>query len=518
VIVFLYKNIYTLNLVEQVWSCIFMDSNLNWNEIGNEIRDAVEATIRTGDFSGFTSAVTDTLSGVVDEARRQAGLGRDSVNIQNRHSHTTRTTTYRTNGRTFERRQQWDNEEKSGPRNFQNGWNGGAKPGAQTAWNSGAKQWAQTAWNSGAGRESRTPQLQRGFQSPRTVFKRKGDVSSVLWTVFGGIGTGLAAVAFLIFGIIALLLLRPAAIITGMVLIVLLMGGSIAMIAKGASDRKRLARAERYLALCQNHDYINLSELAAQTGQSEAYVRKDVKKMMSVGMFPQGHLDKQESCLMLSDDTYREYLSIEKQRSSYEREEFAKQQQQAAAANPSKPDAGTPTETDSSPDERQLWRSLSGIEDASEALKKENPELAAMIAQGQECTGHIRQMNENIPGEVISNKLYELEHVLKEIFNRVREHPEQVPKMKKFMDYYLPTTLKLVEAYEEFDSVPNPNDEILQAKSELEKTLDTINASFTELLNQMYQTSVLDATTDAKVLQTMLAKDGLAKDHAFEQK
>jgi 5-bromo-4-chloroindolyl phosphate hydrolysis protein len=127
-------------------------------------------------------------------------------------------------------------------------------------------------------------------------------------------------------------------------------------------------------------------------------------------------------------------------------------------------------------------------------------------------------MNENIPGEVISNKLYELEHVLKEIFNRVREHPEQVPKMKKFMDYYLPTTLKLVEAYEEFDSVPNPNDEILQAKSELEKTLDTINASFTELLNQMYQTSVLDATTDAKVLQTMLLKDGLAKDHAFEQK
>jgi glucose-6-phosphate-specific signal transduction histidine kinase len=73
-----------------------------------------------------------------------------------------------------------------------------------------------------------------------------------------------------------------------------------------------------------------------------------------------------------------------------------------------------------------------------------------------------------------------------------------------------------VEAYKDFDSVPNPNEEIVQAKDEIEKTLDTINASFTELLNQLYQPSVLDATTDAKVLQTVLAKDGLAKDHAFK--
>ena len=74
-----------------------------------------------------------------------------------------------------------------------------------------------------------------------------------------------------------------------------------------------------------------------------------------------------------------------------------------------------------------------------------------------------------------------------------------------------------MEAYEEFDSIPTPNEEILQAKNELEKTIDTINESFAQLLNQMYQESVLDATTDAKVLQTMLAKDGLSGDHAFDK-
>jgi DNA-binding transcriptional regulator GbsR (MarR family) len=440
-----------------------MDSNRNWNDIGNELRGALEHTIRTGDFSDFANVVTDTVSGVVDEARRQARQGRDFSGTQTRGSYSERTATYRTHGTTYEyRRQQWNNNSKCPP---------------------------QTPY--GNGQVSGTLPKQRGLQAPKTIFKRKGDISSIVWTVFGGIGTALAAVAFLIFGIIALLLLRPAAVIIGMVIILLLLGGSIAMIIKGTSNRKRLSRAERYMALCQNHDYINLSELAEQTGKSVSFVRRDVKNMVGAGLFPQGHLDKQENCLMLSDDTYREYLAIEKERTNYEMEEFAKQQ-------------------------RQNWRGLSKIEDADAAVKEENPDLAALIAQGQECTGRIRQMNEQIPGEVISEKLYALEHVLKEIFDRVREHPEQMPKMKKFMDYYLPTTLKLVEAYEEFDSVPNPNEEIIQAKDEIEKTLDTINASFTELLNQLYQPSVLDATTDAKVLQTVLAKDGLAKDHAFK--
>ena len=63
----------------------------------------------------------------------------------------------------------------------------------------------------------------------------------------------------------------------------------------------------------------------------------------------------------------------------------------------------------------------------------------------------------------------------------------------------------------------DPGEEIVEAKSEIEKTLDTINQSFVELRNQMFTDAAFDATTDAKVLQTMLAKDGLARDHAFEK-
>ena len=122
---------------------------------------------------------------------------------------------------------------------------------------------------------------------------------------------------------------------------------------------------------------------------------------------------------------------------------------------------------------------------------------------------NLRFIHDQIPGEAISTKLTSLERLLREIFNSVREHPEQMHRMHKLMDYYLPTTLKLVEAYEEFDRVSAPGDDIIAAKAEIENTLDTINQAFRELLNNLFQDAVFDATTDAQVLKTMLAREGL---------
>lgn len=126
-------------------------------------------------------------------------------------------------------------------------------------------------------------------------------------------------------------------------------------------------------------------------------------------------------------------------------------------------------------------------------------------------------MNDNIAGEEISAKLFRLENLLKEIFDCLKEHPEQMPQMKKFMNYYLPTTLKLVGAYEEFDTLSEQGPDIKEAKEEIEKTLDAINAGFAELLNKLFRETAYDVTTDARVLQTMLAKEGLTADKELEK-
>ena len=138
-----------------------------------------------------------------------------------------------------------------------------------------------------------------------------------------------------------------------------------------------------------------------------------------------------------------------------------------------------------------------------------------MVAEGMECIRKLRDLNNRIPGEAISSKLFCLENLLKDIFDRVREHPEQMHKMHKLMDYYLPTTLKLVESYEEFNRVSSPGPEILEAKSEIENTLDTINQAFKELLGSLFQDAAFDATTDAQVLKTMLAKEGLTREMEY---
>ena len=88
----------------------------------------------------------------------------------------------------------------------------------------------------------------------------------------------------------------------------------------------------------------------------------------------------------------------------------------------------------------------------------------------------------------------------------------------KLMNYYLPTTIKLLQSYSEFDDISAPGEDVIKAKAEIEKTVDIINEAFTELLNKLFQATVFDVTTDAQVLQTMLAKEGLTKNDFSEDK
>lgn len=207
---------------------------------------------------------------------------------------------------------------------------------------------------------------------------------------------------------------------------------------------------------------------------------------------------------MLDDKIYREYLSIEKQRMEQEKNLPVEREETVEKQGKTSAESGD----------------ISGQNDKGDSIKNivsENAELNTMIAEGQEYIRKLRKMNDNIPGEVISEKLFRLERLLKEIFDALESHPEQMPQMRKFMSYYLPTTVKLVGAYEEFDALSVQGEDIREAKEEIEKTLDTINEAFGELLNRLFRAKAYDVTADAQVLQTMLAKEGLSGSPAFEK-
>ena len=413
-----------------------MSNNKSWNSMGEEIRNAVDSALKTGNFKDLSNVIVDTVQDTVKGVTEKVG---QAVSGNQTESHTERYA-------------------------------------------------AQTRERKRAQEERQREQDLRvaAAEMLRAPFKRIGRVSSILYRVFGGIGTGVLGILSAVFGGLALGVGGGFKVAFSMIFLMLIV--CIVLINVGCIQKLRLRRAEKYVELAGNNHYINLEELALHTNKTQKFILKDVRKMLDAGFFPEGHLDHQETCLMLDDKIYREYLALEKQRKLQEREQKA----------------------------QELKQSMSGIKPEATA-EAERSELDEMIAEGQECIKKLRNMNDNIPGEEISAKLFRLENLLKEIFDGLKEHPEQMPQMKKFMNYYLPTTLKLVGAYEEFDDLSSQSAEILEAKAEIEKTLDTINSAFEELLNRMFRETAYDVTTDAQVLQTMLAKEGLAGQSVFAQ-
>ena len=319
----------------------------------------------------------------------------------------------------------------------------------------------------------------RAEASVRTIkapFREIGSVSSVLNMVFGGVGAGIFGITTIIefIGFIN----GGASALFAFVSSGVICAASAALIAVGNSQKKRLKRAKRIALLCGDKMYMPIDELAAALNTPSRRLTSDVKTMLKKGFFPEGHIDSDKTTLMLKDSVYDEYLRVSK--------------------------------------ERRLIESDKGIIDTTarevdSAQDESRAELDAIIREGEEYINRLSSLNDDIPGEVISNKLDRLEGLLKDIFACLKKHPEQRSRMHEVMNYYLPTVLKLVEAYKEYDGLNEAGREIIDAKAQIESSIDAINEALRTILDNLFRDSVWDVTTDAEVLNTMLAQRGLTK-------
>lgn len=270
----------------------------------------------------------------------------------------------------------------------------------------------------------------------------------------------------------------------------LLIGMLLLLVAAGAvliwNGRTRLGRNRRfhkYIEIMQGRVYCNVKELADKSGRSAKGVVKDLKQMIEKRWFLQGHLDDQETCLMVTDAFYEEYQQLKRQREAHmqaekERREAREQERQRQERTPEKPET----------------------------------EAEKVISLGNWYVKKIRECNDAIPGVEISRKIDRIELLVRRIFDRVREDPSAVEDIEKMMEYYLPTTVKLLEAYEQLDGQPEAGENIRQAKEEIEKTLDTLNTAFEKLLDSLFEDVAWDISSDISVLEAMLAQEGLTED------
>lgn len=146
-----------------------------------------------------------------------------------------------------------------------------------------------------------------------------------------------------------------------------------------------------------------------------------------------------------------------------------------------------------------------------------NAELDKTLKDGRLALAEMRRLDDNIADPGISADIVRLEQVSQKIFDFVKEHPDKLTQIRKFMDYYLPTTLKLLNAYDRAASAGVEGENISSLLTKVEGMMRTIVAAFEKQLDSLFGSENLDISTDITVLETMMAREGLVGDQLHAQ-
>jgi 5-bromo-4-chloroindolyl phosphate hydrolysis protein len=137
-----------------------------------------------------------------------------------------------------------------------------------------------------------------------------------------------------------------------------------------------------------------------------------------------------------------------------------------------------------------------------------NPEIDALIKERDRAVSEMHRLNDAIKDEKISAQIDHLEAVTKKIIDQVVAQPKKLPQIRKFMNYYLPTTLKILNAYDRMDSAGVAGENITATKQKVEGMMDTITKAFDKQLDALYGEEALDVSTDITVMEQMLQQEG----------
>lgn len=148
-------------------------------------------------------------------------------------------------------------------------------------------------------------------------------------------------------------------------------------------------------------------------------------------------------------------------------------------------------------------------EEAKKPQTEEEKALAELRAERDKAVSEMRRLNDAIADPTISAQIDHLEDVTGKIFDVVAEKPAKRPQIRRFLQYYLPTTLKILNAYDRMGDVGIEGQNISATKEKVEGMMDTISAAFDKQLDALYGEEALDISTDITVMEQMLAREGL---------
>jgi len=224
----------------------------------------------------------------------------------------------------------------------------------------------------------------------------------------------------------------------------------------------RFSRYKRYYAFVDERGIVPISEIARGVGNSQKAVVRDLQAMINAGYFgPNAYLDSELDSLVL----------------------FAEAALEARRAK--KAEQGQP-----------------GVTEKPAGQEKPDNQYMAIIIE-------LRELNDTIADIPISDKIDRIEVLTAKIFRIVEDNPAKLPQIRRFMNYYLPTTLKLLHSYATLEKQDIHGENITAAKENISRILETLATGFEQQLDQLFQSDVMDIAADINVLENMMQQDGL---------
>ena len=150
-----------------------------------------------------------------------------------------------------------------------------------------------------------------------------------------------------------------------------------------------------------------------------------------------------------------------------------------------------------------------------EPEEKLPPELQSVIYQGKRAIADIRRLNDEIPDERISAQIDLIERLTAQIFDCVRKNPKTLSQIRQFLNYYLPTTIKLMEQYVTLQNQSLKTENITEGMQKIEDLLDKVIIAFQRQLDALFEADVVDITADIRVMEQMMASEGLTNKKDF---
>jgi len=156
------------------------------------------------------------------------------------------------------------------------------------------------------------------------------------------------------------------------------------------------------------------------------------------------------------------------------------------------------------------------VKKAAPVKKSYGPEIDPIIEEGNKALSEMGRLYMSIKDTEVRAKINEIMRITDKIIQDAVNDPADIPQIKKFMSYYLPTTIKLLNAYDRMSAQGIEGENLDKSMKSINEMLDSAIEAYKKRLDSLFANQALDIETDISVMNTMLAREGLSGGKDFE--